>query len=38
VYLASSPDVAGVPGGYVVRCRRAEPSRLARDPDAAARL
>jgi len=38
VYLASSPDVAGVTGGYFVRCRRAEPSRLARDPGAAARL
>jgi retinol dehydrogenase-12 len=38
VYLASSPDVAGVSGGYFVRCRRVEPSRLARDPDAAARL
>jgi len=38
VYLASSPDVADVTGGYFVRCRPATPSRLARDPQAAARL
>lgn len=38
VYLASSPEVAGVTGGYFVRSRLAEPSALARDPEAAARL
>lgn len=38
VYLASSPEVAGVTGGYFVRCKRAEPSTLARDIQAAARL
>ncbi len=38
VYLASSPDVAGVTGGYFVRCRPARPSALARDAGAAARL
>jgi retinol dehydrogenase 12 len=38
VYLASSPEVAGVTGGYFVKCKRAEPSALARDARAAARL
>jgi NAD(P)-dependent dehydrogenase (short-subunit alcohol dehydrogenase family) len=38
VYLASSPEVAEVTGGYFVRCRPAEPSALARDPGAATRL
>jgi retinol dehydrogenase-12 len=38
VYLASSPEVAGVTGGYFVRSRPAEPSALARDDEAAARL
>jgi retinol dehydrogenase 12 len=38
VYLASSPEVAGVTGGYFVKCRPAEPSALARDAGAAARL
>jgi NAD(P)-dependent dehydrogenase (short-subunit alcohol dehydrogenase family) len=38
VYLASSPEVAGVTGGYFVRCRPARPSALARDAGAAARL
>jgi len=38
VYLASSPEVAGVTGGYFVSCRPAEPSALARDTQAAARL
>ncbi|MET7403068.1 SDR family oxidoreductase [Dactylosporangium sp. NPDC005572] len=38
VYLASSPDLAGVTGGYFVNCRPARPSALARDPEAAARL
>jgi NAD(P)-dependent dehydrogenase (short-subunit alcohol dehydrogenase family) len=38
VYLASSPEVAGVTGGYFVNCRPAEPSALAKDGQAAARL
>jgi retinol dehydrogenase 12 len=38
VYLASSPEVADVTGGYFVRCRPAEPSALARDAQAAGRL
>jgi NAD(P)-dependent dehydrogenase (short-subunit alcohol dehydrogenase family) len=40
VYLASSAsaDVAEVTGGYFVKCRPAEPSALARDKAAAARL
>lgn len=38
VYLASSPAVAGVTGGYFVRCRMHTPSRAARDPRAAHRL
>lgn len=38
VYLASSPEVAGVTGGYFVRGRPARPSPLARDEQAAARL
>jgi NAD(P)-dependent dehydrogenase (short-subunit alcohol dehydrogenase family) len=38
VYLASSPEVAGVTGGYFVNCRPARPSALARDGQAAARM
>jgi NAD(P)-dependent dehydrogenase (short-subunit alcohol dehydrogenase family) len=38
VYLASSPEVAGVTGGYFVNCKPAEPSALAKDTRAAARL
>jgi NAD(P)-dependent dehydrogenase (short-subunit alcohol dehydrogenase family) len=38
VYLASSPEVARVTGGYFVKCKPAEPSALARDARAAARL
>jgi retinol dehydrogenase 12 len=38
VYLASSPEVAEVTGGYFVKCKPAEPSALARDGQAAARL
>jgi retinol dehydrogenase 12 len=38
VYLASSPQVAGVTGGYFVNCKPAEPSALAKDTQAAARL
>ncbi len=38
VYLARSPEVAGLSGGYFVKCKPAQPSALARDPQAAARL
>ena len=38
VHLASSPEVAGISGGYFVTCKPAEPSALARDAGAAARL
>jgi len=38
VYLASSAEVTGVTGGYFVRCKQAEPSSLAQDAEAAARL
>jgi NAD(P)-dependent dehydrogenase (short-subunit alcohol dehydrogenase family) len=38
VYLASSPEVAAVTGGYFVKCKPAQPSALARDDRAAARL
>jgi retinol dehydrogenase-12 len=38
VYLASSPDVATVTGGYFVKRKPARPSNLARDARAAARL
>jgi NAD(P)-dependent dehydrogenase (short-subunit alcohol dehydrogenase family) len=38
VYLASSPEVAGVTGGYFAKCRPVQPSALARDDQAAARL
>ncbi|WP_432843477.1 SDR family oxidoreductase [Dactylosporangium sp. CA-092794] len=38
VYLASAPEAAETTGGYYVRGRRRDPSPLARDPEAAARL
>lgn len=38
IYLASSPEVAGVTGKYFVRCKQRLPSRVARDPEAARRL
>ena len=38
VYLASSPQVTEMTGGYFVKCRAAQPSALARDDQAAARL
>jgi NAD(P)-dependent dehydrogenase (short-subunit alcohol dehydrogenase family) len=38
IYLASSPDVAGVSGEYFVKCRPKEPRRWAQDPNAARRL
>ena len=38
VYLASSPEVAGVSGAYFADCRQAEPSPAAQDDAAAKRL
>ena len=38
VYLASSPDVAGVTGKYFAKCRERTPSRAARDDVTARRL
>jgi NAD(P)-dependent dehydrogenase (short-subunit alcohol dehydrogenase family) len=38
VYLASSPEVEGVSGGYYVKCRPAAVSKIARDDIAARRL
>jgi retinol dehydrogenase-12 len=38
VYLASSPDVAGITGQYFYKCKVAKPSNAALDDEAAARL
>jgi NAD(P)-dependent dehydrogenase (short-subunit alcohol dehydrogenase family) len=38
VYLASSPEVAGVTGEYFVKCRARKPSAVARDDEPARRL
>ena len=38
IYLASSPDVDGVTGGYFYKCRPAVPSAAAQDDAAARRL
>jgi NAD(P)-dependent dehydrogenase (short-subunit alcohol dehydrogenase family) len=38
VYLASSPDVAGVTGKYFADCRESQPIPVALDDDAARRL
>ena len=38
IYLASSPDVAGVTGQYFVKCRARQPSAVAQDDEAARRL
>jgi NAD(P)-dependent dehydrogenase (short-subunit alcohol dehydrogenase family) len=38
VYLASSPDVAGVSGEYFVKCKARQPRPWAQDAEAAARL
>ncbi len=38
VYLASSPEVAGVSGEYFVKCKPRQPKPWARDPEAARRL
>lgn len=38
IYLASSPEVAEVTGGYFAKCRPATPSALAGDREAAERL
>jgi NAD(P)-dependent dehydrogenase (short-subunit alcohol dehydrogenase family) len=38
VYLASSPEVVGITGGYFYKCRRATPTREAQNDDDARRL
>ncbi len=38
IYLASSPEVAGVTGQYFVKCRARKPSAMAQDDEAARRL
>ncbi len=38
IYVASSPEVAGVTGGYFVKCRQTKPSGAALDEAAAAQL
>ena len=38
VYLASSPDVADVSGGYFIKCKPVQPAKPARDAAAATRL
>lgn len=38
IYLAASPEVAGVTGAHFVTCRAVEPSNLARDAALARRL
>jgi NAD(P)-dependent dehydrogenase (short-subunit alcohol dehydrogenase family) len=38
IFLAVSPEVEGVTGGYFVDCERREPAPLARDRDLARRL
>jgi retinol dehydrogenase-12 len=38
VYLASSPDIATVSGGYFADCREVAPSPAAQDDAAARRL
>jgi NAD(P)-dependent dehydrogenase (short-subunit alcohol dehydrogenase family) len=38
IYLASSPDIAGVTGEYFTRCARATPTKEAQDDDSARRL
>lgn len=38
LFLATAPDVASVTGAYFVKSKPAQPSALARDQDAAARL
>jgi hypothetical protein len=38
VYLASSPNVEGITGGYFVKCKATVPSTAGQDGEAAARL
>jgi retinol dehydrogenase 12 len=38
VYLATSPEVASVSGGYFADCRAATPTAAAQDDASAARL
>jgi NAD(P)-dependent dehydrogenase (short-subunit alcohol dehydrogenase family) len=38
IYLASSPEVEGVTGGYFAKCKQAKPTAAARDDEAARKL
>jgi hypothetical protein len=38
IYLASSPDVAEVTGGYFIRCKTKDSSAASRDRSTAERL
>jgi hypothetical protein len=38
IYLAASPEVAGVSGKYFDRCKAVEPAKAAKDDEAARRL
>lgn len=38
IFLASSPEVEGLTGGYWYKCKPAEPTAIARDDEAARRL
>ena len=38
IYLATSPDVADVTGGYFYKCRPSSPTKIALDDEAARRL
>lgn len=38
IYLACSPEVEGLTGGYWYKCKLAEPTAIARDDEAARRL
>jgi NAD(P)-dependent dehydrogenase (short-subunit alcohol dehydrogenase family) len=38
IYLATSPEVADVTGGYFYKCRPSTPTKVARDDEAARRL
>jgi hypothetical protein len=37
IYLASSPEVAGVSGQYFIKCQPRTPKKWAQDPEAARR-
>ena len=38
IYLATSPEVADVTGGYFYKCRPSTPTKVALDDEAARRL